>query len=151
MTIWNAPEPVAQHEVMACRAALRCREAGLELARSAEWRGLPIFETRFGLNSGEALVGHFGAHDRMNYTAIGDAVNLASRLEGLNKQYGTAIIVSESIVAKAGDEFAFRLLDHVAVKGKTRVTRIYELVGKKGEMSEAAAAYERAFRAYMKR
>ena len=95
--ILERAEPVAEHARMACLAALRCREAGRVLSQSPEWRGLPPFETRFGLHQEKAMVGHFGAPDRMNYTAIGDAMNLASRLEGLNKQYGTTIIASDRI------------------------------------------------------
>lgn len=112
MTFWNAPEPVANHARMACRAALHCRQAGLRLTHSPDWGAWPAFGTRFGLHCAPALVGHFGARDRMNYTAMGDAVNLASRLEGLNKQYGTSIIVSETIVQHCGDDFVFRLRHH---------------------------------------
>ncbi|HYR59093.1 MAG TPA: adenylate/guanylate cyclase domain-containing protein, partial [Chthoniobacteraceae bacterium] len=154
MTIWNAPEPVPDHARMACLAALRCRDAGRALARSPEWRGLPPFETRFGLHRDTALVGHFGAHDRMNYTAIGDAVNLASRLEGLNKQYGTSVIASERIAGETRGHFDFRVLDLVAVKGKSEAIRIYELLGEKGAACDGyaiAAAYERAFDAYVAR
>ena len=154
MTFWNAPEPVAEHARMACLAALRCREAGRVLSQSSEWRGLPPFETRFGLHQDKALVGHFGAPDRMNYTAIGDAINLASRLEGLNKQYGTTIIASDRIFEDARAQFDFRLLDWVTVKGKTEAIKIYELLGQKGEageLRETVAAYEDAFGAYVKR
>lgn len=154
MTFWNAPEPVADHARMACRAALRCREAGARLAQSPEWGAWPVFGTRFGLHCASALIGHFGARDRMNYTAIGDAVNLASRLEGLNKQYGTSIIVSETVVKHCGDDFVFRLLDRVAVKGKSQAIQIYELLGAKGEaveMRETVAEYEKAFAAYSAR
>ena len=154
MTFWNAPEPVADHARMACLAALRCREAGRILAQSPNWRGLPTFETRFGLHQDKALVGHFGAPDRLNYTAIGDAINLASRLEGLNKQYGTTIIASDRIFEDAGAHFDFRLLDWVAVKGKTGAIKIYELLGEKdgaGELREMIAAYESAFDAYVAR
>ena len=129
-------------------------EASHALSQSPEWRDLPPFETRFGLHQGKALVGHFGAPDRMNYTAMGDAVNLASRLEGLNKQYGTSIIASERIVEDARTHFDFRLLDLVAVKGKTDAIRIYELLGETGAgraMAETVGAYEAAFEAYVAR
>ena len=154
MTFWNAPEPVADHARLACLAALRCREGGRVLAQSSNWRGLPPFETRFGLHRDKALVGHFGAPDRMNYTAIGDAINLGSRLEGLNKQYGTTIIASDRIFEDARTHFDFRLLDWVAVKGKTGAIKIYELLGEKngaGELRETVAAYETAFDAYVAR
>jgi adenylate cyclase len=154
MTFWNAPERVTEHARMACLAALRCREASHALSQSSDWQGLPPFETRFGLHQDKALVGHFGAHDRMNYTAMGDAVNLASRLEGLNKQYGTSIIASDRIVEDAREHFDFRLLDLVAVKGKTDAVRIYELLGQKGAgsaMRETVKAYEAAFEAYVAR
>jgi len=154
MAIWNAPEPVPDHPRMACLAALRCRDAARALAQTPEWRGLPVFETRFGLHCATALVGHFGASDRMNFTAIGDAINLASRLEGLNKQYGTSIIASEAIADRAREAFDFRLLDVVAVKGKSDAITIYELLGTKGtagERQEIVTAYETAFAAYMAR
>ncbi|HEY5742990.1 MAG TPA: adenylate/guanylate cyclase domain-containing protein [Terrimicrobiaceae bacterium] len=154
MTIWNAPKPLPDHPQMACRAALRCSEATRQLAQTPEWNGLPAFQTRFGLHCDKALVGHFGARDRMNYTAIGDAINVASRLEGLNKQYGTSIIVSEAIFARAREEFDFRLLDVVAVKGKSDAITVYELLGTKGtgeRRPEVIAAYEEAFAAYSAR
>ena len=154
MTFWNAPEPVPDHPRMACLAALRCREAGRALAAAPEWGALPAFVTRFGLHYAPALIGHFGAPDRMNYTAMGDAVNLASRLEGLNKQYGTTIIASETIVKATGEEFVVRLLDRVAVKGKSEAIRIYELLGRKGEaaeMRETVEKYEEALAAYCAR
>jgi adenylate cyclase len=154
MTFWNAPEMVADHARMACLAALHCRDAGRALAESPEQGGLPPFETRFGLHCGTATVGHFGSRDRMNYTAIGDVVNLASRLEGQNKQYGTTIMASEAIVQAVGDAFEFRLLDLVAVKGKSEAIRIFELLGPKsdaGWMRETVAAYERAFGSYLQR
>ncbi len=152
MTIWNAPEREPDHARLACQAAVRCRDAALALSRSEGWRGLPPFETRFGLHRDTAMVGHFGSPDRLSYTAIGDAVNLASRLEGLNKQYGTSILVSESIRDAAGD-FEFRLLDWVAVKGKSNAIKIYELLGQRAgpqdSPREYVARYEKAFAAYV--
>ena len=154
MTIWNAPEPIPEHPRMACLAALHCRQAADALARTPEWRGLPEFHTRFGLHCDTALVGHFGARDRMNYTAIGDAINLASRLEALNKQYGTSIIASQSIVERAREAFEFRLLDLVAVKGKSAAIKIYELLGARGDAEASRRCvdiYETAFAAYLAR
>jgi adenylate cyclase len=154
MTIWNAPEREPDHARLACLAALRCRDAAHALSQSEEWRALPPFETRFGLHRDTAMVGHFGSPDRMNYTAIGDAVNLASRLEGLNKQYGTSILVSEAVREAAGD-FSFRLMDRVAVKGKTNAIRIYELLGQRATTDEPAPPfvvhYEEAFALYTAR
>jgi adenylate cyclase len=152
MAIWNAPEPVPDHAVMACQAALRCQEAGAALSQSDEWGQLPPFETRIGLHSGEALIGNFGAHDRFNYTAIGDAINLAARLESLNKQYGTHILASEQIVAGAQEHFAFRRVDLVAVKGKAQATCIFELLAPIGsEMPAHVGVYERALERYLER
>ena len=97
------------------------------------------------------MVGHFGAPDRMSYTALGDGVNLSSRLEGLNKQYGTCILASEAVRDAAGDAFAFRLLDLVAVKGKTRGVAVYELLGRAGEVPSAVLANAPRVRARVRR
>lgn len=153
MALWNVPTARSNHARDACRAALACRRATMALYASAEWTGprLEPFRTRFGLNTSQVTVGHFGAPDRMSYTAIGDGVNLASRLEGLNKQYGTSIIVSESLRKAAGEEFNFRFLDIVAVTGKSQGVRIYELRGLASEpdpASELIRTYERAIAAY---
>jgi adenylate cyclase len=154
MAFWNAPEPVADDAARACRAALRCRDEVRALALAPEWRGRPPFETRFGLHRDRALVGHFGARDRMNYTAIGDAVNLASRLEGLNKEYGTTILASEKMAAAAGERFEFRRLDLVAVKGRSGAIAVLELIGERdGATSRPphVTNYEAAFEAYARR
>ena len=154
MALWNAPRPCADHERQACRAALACVEATRRLYASPAWRRRPAFETRFGLHRAEVLVGHFGAPDRMSFTALGDGVNLASRLEGLNKQYGTTIIASEAVHERAGDAFVFRLLDIVAVKGKSQGVRVYELLAAAGAAEPRLAAarrYEEALAAYLQR
>jgi len=151
MVFWNAPEPVESHEVLACRTALRCNDALQKLYAMPDWGGAPRFVTRFGLHRCQASVGHFGSPERFNYTAIGDGINLTSRLEALNKHYGTTIIASETIHDAVKHEFDFRLLDRVAVKGKMQGITIYELLGPHVEGQARPAAvelYEEAFALY---
>jgi adenylate cyclase len=100
------------------------------------------------------MVGHFGAPDRFSFTAIGDGVNLAARLEGLNKLYGTTILVSDAIEREARGQFAFRRVDRVAVKGKSIGVEVHELIGERDTdpaRLEAARSYERALDAYFAR
>jgi len=155
MAVWNAPSPCPDDARWACEAALRARAAAERLFASREWADRPPLVTRFGVHRAEVLVGHFGAPDRLSYTCLGDGVNLASRLEGLNKQYGTTVLVSEAVRRDAGDGFAFRLVDLVAVKGKREGVRIHELRGWAGEEgpegAELVRRYEEAFRAYLGR
>ena len=129
MVFWNAPNPQADHVARACRAALAARTAGERLNAEFEAGGLKPFITRFGIHVGEAVVGNVGSTERMNYTALGNTVNLAARLEGLNKQTGTTILVSDEVYRRVEDLFKFRALDAVVAKGMTRETRIFELVG----------------------
>jgi adenylate cyclase len=154
MVLWNAPSPVSDHPAAACRAALACAAATRALAESAPWRnaGLAPWRTRFGLHVDRVLVGNFGAPDRLSYTAMGDGVNLAARLEGLNKVYGTTILVSDDVRVRVGAELAFRKLDRVAVKGKTRAIVVHELLGVSGDPLIAGSharidRYERALEA----
>jgi adenylate cyclase len=148
MAMWNAPTPLADHAQRACRAALACLDATRELFASPAWAGLPPLVTRFGLHTAEVLVGNFGAPSRMSYTAMGDGVNLASRLEGLNKQYGSTILVSAEVHRAARDHFAFRRIDRVAVKGRAQPVEVYELLGPAGVVHPAAQPYELALEAY---
>jgi adenylate cyclase len=122
-----------------------------ELYSSEAWADLPPLFTRFGLNTARVMVGHFGAPQRLAYTALGDGVNLAARLEPLCKHYGVAVLAGEAIVEQAGDDLMFRLVDQVAVKGKSRGLRVYELLGARGECVDASVtvrAYERALDIY---
>jgi adenylate cyclase len=154
MAMWNAPRPRPDHPVLACRAALACVARTRALFASGAWEGLPPLVTRFGLHRGQVMVGHFGAPDRFSFTAIGDDVNLAARLEGLNKLYDTTILVSEAIERDARDQFAFRRVDRVAVKGKSIGVQVYELLGERDvDPARVAAArtYERALDAYFAR
>jgi adenylate cyclase len=154
MALWNAPVSVPAHEVAACRAALACMKATRKLYASSAWNGLPALVTRFGLHQASVLVGNFGAPTRLSYTALGDGVNLAARLEPLCKQYGVVVLASDAIVAKAKGDFVFRRVDRVAVKGKTTGIDVYELLGAKGDdipNLAQAQRYEEAFEAYLAR
>jgi adenylate cyclase len=129
MVFWNAPNPQPDHVERACRAALAGRLASEQLNAQFEAEGLKPFFTRFGIHVGEAVVGNLGSTERMNYTALGNTVNLAARLEGLNKQFGTAILVSEGVYLRVQHCFEFRPLESVVAKGMTKGTRVFELVG----------------------
>ncbi len=128
MAIYNAPLDVAAHADHACRSALKMMVKLAELNQSFIERGVHVIDIGIGINTGDAVVGNMGAAMRFDYTAIGDNVNLASRLEGLNKMYGTHIIVSESTKMLAGHDLLFREIDLVAVKGKVQPVPIYELM-----------------------
>jgi adenylate cyclase len=129
MVFWNAPDPQADHVARACRAALAARAAGERLNTEFAAEGLKPFITRFGIHVGEAVVGNVGSTERMNYTALGNTVNLAARLEGLNKQVGTNILASEDVYLRVRDQFEFTAFDAVVAKGMTTETSIFELVG----------------------
>lgn len=131
MAFWGAPVEDPDHALHACQAALLCQEKLLELNRQWEQEGKSPLATRIGIHTGETVVGNIGSTDRMNYSALGDSVNVASRLEQVNKTYGTKIIVSQSTYQKVADEFSFRPLEKVAVRGRTQSIMVYELVGEK--------------------
>jgi adenylate cyclase len=129
MVFWNAPNPQPDHIERACRAALASKAAGEKLNAQFEAEGLKPFFTRFGIHVGEAVVGNLGSTERMNYTALGNTVNLASRIEGLNKQFGTAILASEEVYSQVQHRFQFKAAGSVTAKGMTKETRVFELVG----------------------
>lgn len=152
MAFWGAPIGISDHAKHACLAALANQKRLAELREKWRNEGKPEIQVRLGLNTGEAVVGNMGSANRFNYTAMGDSVNLASRLEGINKEYGTDIVISESTYAQVKDDFICRELDLIRVKGKEQPVRIYELVGKKGEVSPDVSklieAYEAALKLY---
>jgi adenylate cyclase len=126
MAFWGAPAANADHALDACRAALACQRA-LRTSGLTDDSGRPL-GVRIGINSGDVLVGNIGSEVRLNYTVIGDAVNVASRLEGINKQYGTQVIIGEETRRRAGDRVRVRELDRLAVYGRAGGLHIYELV-----------------------
>jgi adenylate cyclase len=107
------------------------------LQESWKSRGVPRLDIGVGINSGPMLVGNMGSKRRLNYTVMGDSVNLASRLEGINRQFGTNLIISESTFLQVKDRVVARELDLIRVKGKTRPVKVYELLG----LAEEAPRY----------
>ncbi|MBM6579171.1 hypothetical protein ILT44_03160 [Microvirga sp. BT689] len=132
MAIWNAPADDPDHVAHACAAVLACREANHKLNAEFEREGWPAYRTRFGLHTGEAVVGTIGSDDRMAYTVLGATVNLAARLEPLNKEYGTEILVSDAVRQRVADRFEFRKIDTIRPKGFEATVQVYELCGMTG-------------------
>ncbi len=129
MAFWGAPTPNPEHAVAACRTALQCQERLAVLREKWKDEGKPLFYQRIGINTGEIIVGNMGSENRMNYTVVGDHVNAASRFEGLNRFYGTNIIIGESTHDLVKDHFVARPIDLVSVKGKKAGLKVYELMG----------------------
>lgn len=145
MAFWGAPLDQEDQGQSACRAALRQTAALKELNHRFAAEGLPPLQIRIGLHTGEAIVGNLGSARRFDYTVIGDSVNLASRLEGLNKFYGTQIVASETTVAEAGGQVEFRELDRVAVKGREAPVTVFEVLALRGELTPPLAGAREAF------
>ena len=155
LAFFGAPLEEPQHAQRACEAALAMREQTRALA--AEWAqiGRPPLRARTGINSGPMVVGNLGSKYRFAYGVVGDQVNLGSRLEGLNKVYGTEILVGENTARLVADAFRLRELDMVRVVGRTQVVRIYELIAKAGtplapEHEEVLSMYAEGLEAYRK-
>jgi len=115
-------------EENACRAAMQIRHAMMEEKERREAAGQPVVSIGIGINTGNVVFGSVGARDRMDFTSIGDTVNLAARLEGANKAYGSKSIITEAVYTKVQEHFLCRELDFIAVKGKTEPVRIYEIL-----------------------
>ncbi|MCS7084445.1 MAG: adenylate/guanylate cyclase domain-containing protein, partial [Aquificaceae bacterium] len=128
MAFWGAPIPNEEHAYYACIASLAQLEELKKLQQRWVEQGYPVIDIGIGLNSGYAVVGNMGSSHRMDYTVMGDTINLGSRLEGTNKQYGTRIIISEFTYAKVKDRVYVRELDIIRVKGKNEPVKIYELL-----------------------
>jgi adenylate cyclase len=127
MAFWGAPTAQQDHALLCCRAALLCRQA-IEAAGIEDDNDQPL-QTRIGINSGRMLVGNIGSELRLNYTVIGDTVNVASRLEGVNKQYGTQILIGAETERLVGNAVVTREIDSIAVYGRTEGLTVHELIG----------------------
>ncbi|MDR1972734.1 MAG: adenylate/guanylate cyclase domain-containing protein [Treponema sp.] len=174
IAFFGAPVRIEEHAIMACRSAVQMHKAERDINREAIERSLitgavmealvrkgilkrsddpnPLF-TRLGINTGDMVVGNMGTPDKMDYTIMGDAVNLAARLEGINKQYNTGgILISEYTRAKLGDHFILRPLSRVRVVGKNIPIRLYELLDlaeeAPPELTDMVKAWNLAFKAY---
>lgn len=134
MAFWGAPVDLDDHAYHACLSAVTAQDRLASLARQWESKGKTRFATRIGIHTDEVVVGNMGYEERLNYTVVGDGVNLASRLEGLNKFYGTSTLVSHATQELVRDRFEFRCVDRVAVKGKTAGVDVFELLALKGDL-----------------
>ncbi len=152
VAFWGAPTPMPDQTDRALKAVLECRDTLEGLNQTWRAQGLPELPTRFGLATGPVVVGNMGARTRLAYTVLGDTVNLASRLEGLNKVYGTTVLVDIGTQQAGGDGYALRHLDRIIVAGKTQATDIFELLGETGKVPmvklAAARRYEAAWDKY---
>ncbi|MBN2359348.1 MAG: adenylate/guanylate cyclase domain-containing protein, partial [Deltaproteobacteria bacterium] len=153
MAFFGAPTPFDDHAIQGCLTAMEMLQELDRLRRKWRQEGKPEIDIGIGLNTGKMRVGDMGSETMRNYTVLGDNVNLGSRLEGLNKEYGTNTIVSETTFRAAGGKVFGRELDFVAVKGKREPVRIFEVMG----MGEPAAwqqtliaTFEQGLAAYRK-
>ncbi|GMT42084.1 MAG: adenylate/guanylate cyclase domain-containing protein [bacterium] len=155
MAFFGAPVSDQNHAVKAVRTSLLCQRKLAQLREKWAAQKLPNVKARIGLNTGEMMVGNMGSTQRFDYTIMGDEVNLASRLEQVNKQYGTYICISKSTRDVIADEFEIRELDIIRVVGRQTPVRIYQPLGFKGELTRHQAdwlgAYESALAFYESR
>ncbi len=128
MAFWGAPIENKNHALFCCKAALAMQNQLIELRKKWQEENKPLIKVRAGINTGEMIVGNMGGRGKFDYTVIGDNVNLGSRLEGANKEYGTSIIISQSTYEQVKDEFICREMDSILVKGKTKPIKIFELL-----------------------
>ena len=154
MAFFGAPIALEAHPIQAAEAALEMTSK-LKAFKSRNISGIDRLEAGIGINSGEVTIGNLGSHDFMDFTIIGDAVNMASRLEGLNKYYGTNIIVSQNTATRLGQQFIMRELDRVRVKGRDEAVAIFELMGYRDDLDQRlidmANVFQSALEAYRSR
>ncbi|MDP2845875.1 MAG: adenylate/guanylate cyclase domain-containing protein, partial [Candidatus Methanoperedens sp.] len=145
VAFWGAPVIEERHAVLALKSALAMQYALAKLRDHWRTLGLPLLTMRIGVNTGLAVVGNMGSSDRMDYTMMGDTVNLAARLEGANKYYGSDILLSEYTYAQVKEVFLCRELDKVRVQGKRQPVRVYQLIGEHNQVDSASKVLCEAF------
>ncbi len=128
MAFWGAPIPDDEHALNACRAAIEMQRQLRLLNEEFKAEGLPEIAMRIGINTGNVIAGNMGSDELFDYTVLGDAVNLASRLEGANKTFGTSILISGYTLDKAGDKIKTRPLGYITVRGKEEEVEVFELL-----------------------
>jgi len=152
MAFWGAPIEMKFHAHRACMAALKNQKKLAELRKKWKKQGKPEIRIRIGVNTGPAIVGNMGSENRFDYTAMGDNINLGSRLEGIGKEYGTEIIISEATYEQVKHDFLCRELDTIRVKGKNNAVRIFELIDEKGntkrDQENMIETFEKALELY---
>ncbi|MCX5851091.1 MAG: adenylate/guanylate cyclase domain-containing protein [Deltaproteobacteria bacterium] len=145
MAFWGSPVQQEDHAARACLAALDNQERLVGLREEFQRAGLPPVYARIGINTGEMIIGNMGSSKRFDFTVIGDSVNLASRLEGAGKEYGTHITISEETWRQAEDRIEVRELDLLQVKGKEKPVRIYEVLARSGALDDGMKETARLF------
>ncbi|MBU8900549.1 adenylate/guanylate cyclase domain-containing protein [Corallococcus sp. H22C18031201] len=155
MAFWGAPVRTDRHAHLACEAALKMRAVLAEKQPLWEKKFGHRLTFRAGLDTGEVLVGDMGSELKSNYTVMGEAVNMASRLEAANKAYGTYVLVGEATAQLARDSYVFREVDRVRLRNRAQPLRLHELLGRRGDftakMQEGLTLYEKALTAYHQR
>jgi adenylate cyclase len=155
MAYWNAPRDCDDYAFKACKTAIQGLQKLSFLQQKWARLNKPIFNARVGINTGDVVLGNIGTQEHLNYTVIGDNVNLASRLEGLNKVYNTTIMISDVTLKACGSRLITRPIDLVGVKGKDKKIIVHELLGIAGEASESTIKFctdfKTAFAAYVKK
>jgi len=155
MGVFGSPEPLENHALSACRAALESMRRLDKLNERIERTHGRRLGMRIGVNTGDAIVGNVGSTKKRNYTVLGDAVNLASRLEGANKEFHTGILIGPKTAAQLGGALVTRPVAQLKVKGKKQAVEVYELIGEPDSLDEGArrflAAYGEGYTAYCQR
>jgi adenylate cyclase len=155
MALFGAPVGEPHHATLACYAALDCQRMLAQRRQAWQAQGFPELTTRIGINSGPLVLGNMGSEKRMEYTVMGDSVNLASRLEGANKFYHTRILLGARTYELARNDIEAREVDRLRVKGKQAPVVVYELLGRKGELTpqtqQVVKAFDEGLAAYKQR